>query len=1198
MIDEERLRENLQRLLRDTEVAIRERISDEPSIEAQLTERHAAAVQAGRTDGSPAGYNSFADESITQSAVHWLLGCVFVRFLEDNGWLDERNKVVAWLAGQGERLAIAKDHRTLFLRPDPSLTDRDYLLQVFGRVGKLPGMGGLFDPRHNPLFQLGPTAQGAAKIVEFFQNVDPDTNALIHDFSDPEHRTRFLGDLYENLSEFARDKYALVQTPEFVLNFILDRTLTPALDALGLDQIRLIDPTCGSGHFLLATFSRLFRLWQRREPATNSPALAQRSLDAVFGVDLNPFAVAITRFRLLIAALEACGVTSLRDALDFRIHVAAGDSLLHGTRPRDLGGVQRGLHHDRLQFFYETEDAEEVKQILSQRYHVVVGNPPYINVSDPVLREAYRARFSTCHGKYQLGVPFTERFFDLTLHSADPKTNPAGWIGMIVSNAFMKRSFGKKLIENYLRQKDLTYIVDTSGVYLPGYGTPTAIIIGRNQLPVGRTVRAVLGIRGETGVPEIPARQPVWLAILEQVESPGSESTWVSVTDAPRGWFENHPWSIGGGGAVELKETIEANCKNALGNLSSEIGVMGFPGERDVYQFEGKRGVVRRGIDTFASVLDGEHLKDWMQTGTTSSIWPYDEHLKPISIEAHPSLLRHLWTFKKLLILRKRFGTPILLLGMKWYEWHELYESKFSTPVSIAVPIVSTHNHFVFDRTGIIFNGTSLVIKFNETTAANRQIGAQGLLNSSVACFWLKQVCFPKGGDTVGQDGARVRKTLWDIYYSFDAVALRRFPLPEHDPSVIVGVIHKEADARNSLLPQKICEAGVPTRTVLSTARDKAATHLARMIALQEELDWQCYKLYGLIDEDLTSPMDHVQPLDLGQRAFEIRMARQIQAGELETTWFERHRSPPITDFPSHWSAAYRQVCARRLEVMQENRDIGLIEQPEYKRRWNLPTWEEMEQAALKNWLLDRMEANTVWQEHALVSCGQLRDALARDTDWVSVTAIFRGSPVENLDDLVTGLTVSEAVPFLPVLRYTETGLRKRKEWERVWELQRKDDAGETVEIPVPPKYRTNDLRKSDYWRLRGGLDVPKERFILYPGLERDGDSSRVLGWAGWNYLEQAQALAGYYQRMRTEEGWEPERLKPILAGLLDLKPWLLQWHNELDPESGVKLGEYFVKFAESQCQELGFSPEEVRAWRPASTARPNRRTQRPRRSQ
>jgi hypothetical protein len=101
------------------------------------------------------------------------------------------------------------------------------------------------------------------------------------------------------------------------------------------------------------------------------------------------------------------------------------------------------------------------------------------------------------------------------------------------------------------------------------------------------------------------------------------------------------------------------------------------------------------------------------------------------------------------------------------------------------------------------------------------------------------------------------------------------------------------------------------------------------------------------------------------------------------------------------------------------------------------------------------------------------------------------------------------------------------------------------------------------------------------------------LGWAGWNHLEQAKALATFHLKMRTEEGWEPQRLQPILAGVLDLTPWLLQWHNELDPEMGVRLGEYFSRFAEGQCQELGFSPEEVRAWKPVATVGAARRSRR-----
>jgi hypothetical protein len=197
------------------------------------------------------------------------------------------------------------------------------------------------------------------------------------------------------------------------------------------------------------------------------------------------------------------------------------------------------------------------------------------------------------------------------------------------------------------------------------------------------------------------------------------------------------------------------------------------------------------------------------------------------------------------------------------------------------------------------------------------------------------------------------------------------------------------------------------------------------------------------------------------------------------------------------------------------------------------------------------------------------------------VAELYHGAPIEDLAAFVIELAIPEAVPFLPVLRYTETGLRKRAEWEEVWKLQREEDAGGKVEILVPRKYASKDFQKVDYWRLRGGFDVPKERFILYQGFQRESDETSVLGWAGWSHLEQARALAAYYQRMRTEEGWEPERLRPILAGLLDLRNWLKQWHDETDPETGLALGTYFSEFAEAQCQELGFSPQYVLAWQP-----------------
>ena len=40
----------------------------------------------------------------------------------------------------------------------------------------------------------------------------------------------------------------------------------------------------------------------------------------------------------------------------------------------------------------------------------------------------------------------------------------------------------------------------------------------------------------------------------------------------------------------------------------------------------------------------------------------------------------------------------------------------------------------------------------------------------------------------------------------------------------------------------------------------------------------------------------------------------------------------------------------------------------------------------------------------------------------------------------------------------------------------------------------------------RGSLDVPKERWISYPGCERGADGSLPVAWAGWTHLQQATA--------------------------------------------------------------------------------------------
>jgi hypothetical protein len=299
--------------------------------------------------------------------------------------------------------------------------------------------------------------------------------------------------------------------------------------------------------------------------------------------------------------------------------------------------------------------------------------------------------------------------------------------------------------------------------------------------------------------------------------------------------------------------------------------------------------------------------------------------------------------------------------------------------------------------------------------------------------------------------------------------------------------------------------------------------------------------------------------------------------------------------------------------------ELRTIEAALYKRPWwgrqgvfghATQSYAESASSALASWLLDRLEEPRYWDARALTTTAALSDLARRDVEWMHVAEAYRGRADFDVTMLVTELVTGEGVPYLPALRYKEAGLRKRSQWEATWALQRQEDAidarvdlpegdpqrltreeadrlkrAQVGDIPVPPKYTSADFRKGDWWRLRGKLDVPKERFILYPGAERADDPTPVVGWAGWDHLQQAQTLAAYYVD-RQNEGWSAERLTPLLAGLLELVPWLQQWHNDVDPQFNMRLGDYFADYVDQQARALGLTVDALRAWTPPEPTR------------
>jgi hypothetical protein len=441
---------------------------------------------------------------------------------------------------------------------------------------------------------------------------------------------------------------------------------------------------------------------------------------------------------------------------------------------------------------------------------------------DAALNEAYRQRYFTCYRSYSLAVPFTERFLDLTIPAENGSA--AGFAGMITANSFMKREFGKKLIEQFLPHFDLTHVIDTAGAFIPGHGTPTVILFSRNRQPVGGTVRGVMGIRGEPVRPVDPARGEVWGAILVQLDSPGSESAFVSVSELPRAAFGQHPWSLGGGGASALRIALQATSKKALFEEIDEIGFGAVTREDDTYILNAESIARARISDQFVrTIVTGEDVRDWRISSSSFCIFPYSEpNLDPVCA---PEAERFLWPARVRLRKRVAYGESQTERGLTWFEYSMLFKHRYLRPLSIAFACVATHNHFVLGHGAKVFNRHAPVIKLRAGASEEDHLALLGFLNSSTACFWMKQVFQSRGaggGTRVASGRSPLGDEAWESHFELTATGLNTFPLPD---DLEVGVSHeldRLAQELTQMLPRQLLQSGLSSRAELDAAREQA----------------------------------------------------------------------------------------------------------------------------------------------------------------------------------------------------------------------------------------------------------------------------------------------------------------------------------------------------------------------------------------
>ena len=999
---------------------------------------------------------------------------------------------------------------------------------------------------------------------------------------------------------------------------MLENTLDPAIRERGI-AVTVLDPACGSGHLLLGAYDRLFEARRRVEPGLPAEESARAVLGQVFGVDLNPYAAAVARFRLVLSYLDKAGIPRLEQVakpLDVRVYV--GDSLLAGLGElqgtfgdvlarqgeAEAAGFERGA---LLSFF----DPETDKLLAKTRFDVVVANPPYITEKDAKKRELIRSRYVAAAGQFALSAPFIQRIFQLG--------NDGAFTGQITANSFMKRDFGKRLIEDVLPNLDLTEVLDTSGAFIPGHGTPTVILLGRARRPQGASVRVVMGIRGEPAPPEVPAEGKVWTSIAGHHHDSVYGDDYISVADVERVKLASHPWSLGGGGAADLKGLLD---DRAHARLSDIVELIGF-------------GAVTREDDLFAIPLEcatrwqlapryavpygsGDALRDWSFDHSMNIVFPYTAS-GTAPIEDLGIFRAIAWRYRTQLWERQGKGFKTKRsAGGEFYEYSMFYPDRYFAPFRIAFAFIATHNHFVLDCGGKVFKQSAPIIKLPADAAEGDYLALIGYLNSSSACFWMKQNSHDKGNR--GEGGGTTSEE-WERFFEFTGGNLGPMPLPNEArlPGAALATIARDltelgsrwaagqlskhsldalVDAHPDALAGAIAELAVSQSAVESRIR-----------ALQERLDWLVYASFGLCSHDL-AVNDHATRMP-AERVSDLLYARKVIEEQGSRRYFQLCRLPEPEAVASQPLSGLDQ---RRLEAIASSQWLKLLEQPAYKRTYRESFRPADVRDACESWLLTRAE--TALHTPRPLPIRALAHTLNADPKVRAVCEVLTGSTTYDLESLLGDLMAKGAVASAKCQRYTEAGLETHAAWERTWELQRLEDAGQKVTIEVPPKYDQKDFENAgSVWRLRGKLNVPKERFIAYPSATpppgASGKAGLVFGWAGWDHLQQLQAAIELWQeelglrshelipratRREREEALGAaaagdeglrldaaarERLHPILQTMADLLPWVRQWHDE----DGATANDFEADVTE-QALRLEVSLDEARAYRrPARTA-------------
>jgi hypothetical protein len=616
-------------------------------------------------------------------------------------------------------------------------------------------------------------------------------------------------------------------TPTYIVDYIVKNTAGKLLEGKTpkeVAKLRILDPACGSGSFLIAAYQFLLdwhadwysrndpERWARAKPPrvytdragwrlTN----AERKrilINNIFGVDIDSQAVEVTKLSLLLKILEGPDQLQLgheRMLPDLGGNIKCGNSLIGPDFYSDPEAAKLDAD-ERLRVNVFDWNAEFAEIMSAGGFDAVIGNPPYVRMESFKDLKWYLRDNYAVHGE-------RSDLYAYMLEQGIKLLRPDGRFGMIVSNKFLRAEYGRPLRNFLSRDAAVVTLVDLAGLpVFPGATVRTVVIIAARQ-PCA-----------DTAARYVPPLTPVTFAAV----AGGSASLADAVEHAG---LEIAPASLGSGAwtfaepaAGRLLERLRGEHQRLDTYCGGRIcmGVKSGLSEAFVITEDVRTRILATepaAAEIIKPFLNGREVRRY-RAECPGQYLIYAYH--GLDIRRYPAIEEHLRPFKER--LRDR------ATQQEWYELQQPQQryARFLDGAKIVFPDIATSPRFALDDSGCYCANTVYFIP-------ERDLFLLGLLNSSVASLYFRATC-------AGLEGKG------NIYLRFFGQYLEGFPVPtdpadkaRHDRMVVlvdqILSLHKQfAEAR--LADQK--------------------TAIQRQIDFTDrQIDLLVYELYGLTDQEI-----------------------------------------------------------------------------------------------------------------------------------------------------------------------------------------------------------------------------------------------------------------------------------------------------------------------------------------------------------